>query len=120
MGETHPARFSDDDGQRHRRPRARLGPGQGGPAGAARRRSHLMGRPSMGAWVTYGLGSESDNLPGYVVLTAGRGTSAGAQNWASGFLPTSYAGVLFRNQGDPVQSLSNPPGVTSEMQHYGI
>lgn len=82
--------------------------------------SPLMGRPSMGAWVTYGLGSESDNLPGYVVLTAGRGTSAGAQNWASGFLPTSYAGVLFRSQGDPVQNLSNPPGLTAEMQHYGI
>jgi hypothetical protein len=82
--------------------------------------SPLMGRPSMGAWLTYGLGSESDNLPGYVVLTAGRGTSAGAQNWASGFLPTSYAGVLFRSQGDPVQNLSNPPGITPEMQHYGI
>ena len=82
--------------------------------------SPLMGRPSMGAWMTYGLGSESDNLPGYVVLTAGRGTSAGAQNWASGFLPTSYAGVLFRSQGDPVQNLSSPPGVTAEMQHYGI
>ena len=82
--------------------------------------SPLMGRPSMGAWLTYGLGSVSDNLPGYVVLTAGRGTSAGAQNWASGFLPTSYAGVLFRSQGDPVQDLSNPPGVTAEMQHYGI
>ncbi|EDY20436.1 protein of unknown function DUF1501 [Chthoniobacter flavus Ellin428] len=82
--------------------------------------SPLMGRPSMGAWVTYGLGSESDNLPGYVVLTAGRGTSAGAQNWASGFLPTSYAGVLFRSQGDPVQNLSNPPGLSAEMQHYGI
>src|SRR3954463_13147068 len=78
------------------------------------------GRPSIGSWLTYGLGSLSDELPGYVVLTAGRGTSAGAQNWSNGFLPTSYAGVLFRSQGDPVQDLSNPPGISREMQHYGI
>src|SRR4051812_37357845 len=82
--------------------------------------SPLMGRPSMGSWLTYGLGSESDDLPGYVVLTTGRGTSAGAQNWSSGFLPSSYAGVLFRSKGDPVTDLSNPPGVTPEMQHYGL
>ncbi len=82
--------------------------------------SPLMGRPSIGSWVTYGLGSTSDNLPGYVVLTAGRGTSAGAQNWACGFLPTSYSGVLFRSQGDPVQDLSNPAGISPQMQHYGI
>lgn len=78
------------------------------------------GRPSMGSWLTYGLGSVSDNLPGYVVLTAGRGTSAGAQNWTSGFLPSSYAGVLFRSQGDPVLDLSNPPGFNREMQHLGL
>jgi hypothetical protein len=82
--------------------------------------SSLMGRPSIGSWLTYGLGSESDNLPGYVVLTAGRGTSGGAQNWSCGFLPSSYAGVLFRNQGDPVTDLSNPPGITPELQHYGL
>src|SRR3954469_7658224 len=82
--------------------------------------SPLMGRPSMGSWLTYGLGSVSDDLPGYVVLTAGRGTSAGAQNWSSGFLPTSYAGVLFRNQGDPVLDLANPPGFNSAMQRSGI
>ena len=51
-----------------------------------------FGRPSMGSWLTYGLGSESKNLPGYVVLTAGRGTSGGASNWSSGFLPTTYPG----------------------------
>jgi uncharacterized protein (DUF1501 family) len=62
----------------------------------------------------------SDDLPGYVVLTAGRGTSAGAQNWSSGFLPSTYAGVLFRNQGDPVLDLANPPGFNSAMQHSGI
>lgn len=82
--------------------------------------SAIMGRPSIGSWLTYGLGSESENLPGYVVLSAGRGTSAGSQNWSSGFLPTSYAGVLFRSQGDPVTDLSNPPGITRQMQHYGI
>jgi hypothetical protein len=82
--------------------------------------SSMFGRPSMGAWLNYGLGSESQNLPGYVVLTAGRGTSGGASNWSSGFLPSTYAGVLFRNQGDPVLNLSNPPGITEEMQHYGL
>jgi len=82
--------------------------------------SSMFGRPSMGSWMNYGLGSESQNLPGYVVLSAGRGTSGGASNWSSGFLPTTYAGVLFRNQGDPVLNLSNPPGITPEMQHYGL
>src|SRR3954466_2526884 len=77
-------------------------------------------RPSMGAWVNYGLGSESRNLPGYVVLTAGRGLSGGASLWSSGFLPSTYQGVLFRNQGDPVLNLGNPPGITPEMQHYGL
>ena len=67
-----------------------------------------FGRPSMGSWLNYGLGSESKNLPGYVVLTAGRGTSGGATNWSSGFLPTTYQGVLFRNQGEPVLNLEQP------------
>ena len=82
--------------------------------------SAMFGRPTMGAWLNYGLGSESQNLPGYVVLTAGRGTSGGASLWSSGFLSSTYAGVLFRNQGDPVLNLSNPPGITAEMQHYGL
>ena len=76
----------------------------------------LVGRPSMGAWVTYGLGSESQNLPGFVVLSSGVGTSAGSGNWSSGFLPSHYQGVSFRNSGDPVLYLSNPPGVTPEIQ----
>ncbi len=80
----------------------------------------IFGRPSMGAWLNYGLGSASENLPGYVVLTAGRGTSAGAQNWTSGFLPSTYAGVLFRSQGDPVLNLSNPPGMSVEMQRKSL
>ncbi|MFO0808148.1 MAG: DUF1501 domain-containing protein [Gemmataceae bacterium] len=75
-----------------------------------------FGRPSMGAWMNYGLGSESKNLPGYVVLTAGRGTSGGTSNWSSGFLPSSYQGVLFRGQGEPVLNLQNPPGLTGDMQ----
>src|SRR5438105_5675101 len=82
--------------------------------------SPMFGRPTMGAWLNYGLGSESQNLPGYVVLTACRGTSGGASLWSSGFLPSRYAGVLFRNQGDAVLNLSNPPGITTEMQHYGL
>jgi hypothetical protein len=75
-----------------------------------------FGRPSMGAWLTYGLGSESENLPGYVVLTAGRGGSGGVSNWTSGFLPSSYQGVLFRDKGDPVLNLANPPGVSNDLQ----
>jgi len=75
-----------------------------------------FGRPTVGSWLNYGLGSESQDLPGYVVLTAGRGTSGGASNWTSGFLPSTYQGVLFRNKGDAVLNLSNPPGVTTAMQ----
>jgi hypothetical protein len=80
----------------------------------------IFGRPSVGAWLTYGLGTASKNLPGFVVLTCGRGTSGGATNWSSGFLPSSHAGVLFRNQGDPVLNLSNPAGVTAEMQRKSL
>jgi hypothetical protein len=79
-----------------------------------------FGRPSMGSWINYGLGNESNNLPGYVVLTAGRGTSGGATSWGSGFLPTTYAGTLFRNQGEPVLNLNNPAGLTDEMQRKTI
>jgi hypothetical protein len=75
-----------------------------------------FGRPSMGSWLTYGLGSASKNLPGYVVLTAGRGTSGGASNWSSGFLPTTYQGVLFRGKGEPILNLGNPRGLSARMQ----
>src|SRR5258706_16379974 len=74
----------------------------------------------MAWWLNYGLGSESKILPVYVVLTAGRGTSGGASLWSSGFLPSDFPGVLFRNKGDPVLDLSNPPGITPDMQHYGL
>lgn len=80
----------------------------------------MFGRPTMGAWLNYGLGSESRNLPGYVVLTAGRGTSGGASLWSSGFLPSTYSGVLFRSQGEPVLNLGNPPGVTKAMQRASL
>ncbi len=79
-----------------------------------------FGRPTLGSWLTYGLGSESDNLPGYVVLTAGRGSSGGASNWTSGFLPSTYQGVLFRNQGDPVLNLENPGGLSRELQRKSL
>ena len=75
-----------------------------------------FGRPSMGAWVTYGLGSESQNLPGFVVLSSGRGTSGGASNWTSGFLPSTYQGVNFRGTGDPVLYLTSPDGVSGQTQ----
>jgi len=76
-----------------------------------------FGRPSMGAWVTYGLGSESRDLPGFVVFSSGKkGPSGGNSNWGCGFLPTSYQGVQFRSSGDPVIYLSNPSGVDPALQ----
>src|SRR5579885_1162469 len=77
-------------------------------------------RPTMGAWVLYGLGSESQNLPGFVVLSSGVGTSGGTSNWSSGFLPSTYQGVVFRSSGDPVLYLSNPSGITREMQRASL
>ncbi|QDT32108.1 DUF1501 domain-containing protein [Thalassoglobus polymorphus] len=79
-----------------------------------------FGLPVMGSWLTYGLGSESENLPGYVVLTAGRGSSGGATLWQSGFLPSVYEGVLFRPQGEPVLNLENPKGISMELQRRGL
>ncbi len=76
--------------------------------------------PTAGAWLTYGLGSESQDLPGYVVLSTGRGTSGGASLWQSGFLPSTYAGVLLRSQGEPVLNLANPPGMPSSLQRSGL
>jgi uncharacterized protein (DUF1501 family) len=79
-----------------------------------------FGSPSMGGWITYGLGSESQNLPGYVVLTSGRGTVGGASLWSNGFLPSTYQGVLLRNQGDPILALQNPAGLSRKMQRLGL
>jgi uncharacterized protein (DUF1501 family) len=79
--------------------------------------SQQFGRPSIGSWVTYGLGSESKDLPAYVVFsTGGKGPSGGASNWGSGFLPTVHNGVMFRNGPEPVLYLNNPKGVDRELQ----
>jgi hypothetical protein len=79
--------------------------------------SQQFGRPSMGAWASYGLGSENQNLPAFIVFSSGsKGPSGGSGNWGSGFLPTVHEGVLFRTSGDPVLYLSNPPGVDDQAQ----
>jgi hypothetical protein len=79
--------------------------------------SPQTGRPSMGAWATYGLGSESQSLPGFVVLQSGpRGPRGGAPLWGSGFLPTTFQGVPFRSGGDPILNLSTPKGVSPDRQ----
>jgi hypothetical protein len=76
-----------------------------------------FGRPSMGAWVLYGLGSEAKDLPAFVVFSSGKkGPSGGNSCWGSGFLPTVYQGVEFRSSGDPVLYLSNPKGVNEAVQ----
>ncbi|MFO0895872.1 MAG: DUF1501 domain-containing protein [Pirellulales bacterium] len=83
--------------------------------------SQQFGRPSIGAWTLYGLGSESQNLPGFVVFSSGaKGPSGGNSNWGSGFLPSVYQGVQFRSSGDPVLYLSNPAGVDSELQRDSL
>jgi len=82
--------------------------------------SQQFGRPSLGAWMLYGLGSQSRNLPGYVVLTSAKGTSGGASNYGSGFLPTEYGGVPFRGSGDPVLYLSNPKGYDAKAQRDSL
>ncbi len=75
------------------------------------------GRPCLGSWATYGLGSESSDLPGFVVLQSGpRGPRAGASLWSSGFLPTTYQGVPFRGQGDPILYLQSPPGISRDSE----
>jgi hypothetical protein len=68
------------------------------------------GRPSMGSWVTYGLGSESRDLPAFVVMSTGTGVSGGSACWSSGFLPSLYAGTRFRNAGPPILNVDSPPG----------
>ena len=78
------------------------------------------GRPSMGAWLTYGIGSENDNLPGFVALSSGRGARCGAACMGAGFLPTLHQGVQFRSGGDPVLFLSNPDGVSSGVRRDSL
>jgi len=79
-----------------------------------------VGRPGMGAWLTYGLGSENENLPGFVVLAPDKATNAGNSLWSSGFLPTVHQGVLFRGSGDAVPNLANPIGVTATQRADSI
>src|SRR4051812_9050880 len=79
--------------------------------------SPRQGRPSMGSWVTYGLGSENENLPGFVVLiSSGTQPSAGTSAWGTGFLPSVFQGVQCRSKGDPVLYVSDPPGMDREMR----
>jgi hypothetical protein len=86
--------------------------------------SQIAGRPSMGAWVTYGLGSDAADLPGFVVLTSlgkgGENQPIAARQWSSGFLPSRFQGVQLRGKGDPVLYLGNPPGVTRDRQGLDI
>ena len=78
------------------------------------------GRPSMGAWVTYGLGAETSELPAFVVMSTGAGISGGAANWSSGFLPTIHSGVRFRNQGDPILNVTRPAGIDDKLQRDSL
>jgi hypothetical protein len=83
--------------------------------------SMIFGRPSFGAWTVYGMGSEAEDLPAFVVFSTGRkGPSGGNSCWGSGFLPTVYQGVQFRNVGDPVLYLSNPRGVDESLQRDSL
>ena len=81
----------------------------------------FRGWPTLGSWLNYGLGNESRDLPGYVVMTTlGRGLPGGAASWSSGFLPSNYSGALFRNEGSPVLNLKNPSEITPEMQERTV
>ena len=83
--------------------------------------SPRLGRPSMGSWVTYGLGSENQNLPGFVVLVSGgKVPSSGKSVWGSGFLPSVYQGVQCRSKGEPVLAVSNPEGMSRDVRRRSI
>jgi hypothetical protein len=83
--------------------------------------SQQFGRPSLGSWVSYGLGSENSNLPAFVVMSSGfKGPSGGNANWSSGFLPSVHDGVTFNSTGEPVLYLSNPKGITRQQQRQTI
>ncbi|MEJ7609259.1 MAG: DUF1501 domain-containing protein, partial [Bryobacteraceae bacterium] len=83
--------------------------------------SMQFGRPSMGSWITYGIGSESENLPAFVVFSSGKkGPSGGNSCWGSGFLPSVHQGVQFRGSGDPVLYLSTPEGADAEVQRDSL
>ncbi len=93
-----------------------------GPAQIFMNTGHqIVGRPCMGSWLTYGLGSVSADLPGFVVLLSGGGLpDAGRANWSCGFIPTSYQGVEFRSQGDPVLAIADPAGMSREVRRESL
>ena len=80
----------------------------------------IPGRPSMGSWLSYGLGNEADDLPSFVVLMSGGSVSGGAAMWSSGFLPSSHQGVPLRSQGDPILHISSPPGYDTLAQRESL
>ncbi len=80
----------------------------------------LPGRPAMGSWLSYGIGTEADDLPSFVVLKSGGSLSGGAAMWSAGFLPGSHAGVPFRDAGDPILHVSNPKGYDSKAQRDSL
>lgn len=82
--------------------------------------SPIPGRPAIGSWLTYGIGSEANDLPGFVVLTSGGSLSGGAAMWSAGFLPGEHQGVPFRSEGDPILHVANPPGVSQQTQRQTL
>ena len=82
--------------------------------------SPVFGRPTIGSWVTYGLGSECQNLPGFVVLSSGKGTEAGTNNWSNGFLPSTYRGTSFFNSRTPILYVRRPKGIGKDTQGLAI
>ena len=82
--------------------------------------SGIPGRPSMGSWLSYGLGSEADDLPSFVVLKSGGNLSGGAAMWSAGMLPSTHQGVPFRGQGDPILHVSNPQGIDQQAQRESL
>jgi uncharacterized protein (DUF1501 family) len=82
--------------------------------------SPIPGRPSMGAWLSYGIGSDANDLPDFVVLKSSGGLSGGASLWSAGFLPGQHQGVPFRASGDPILNVANPPGIDRDTQRRTI
>lgn len=82
--------------------------------------SGVPGRPSMGSWLSYGIGSAADDLPSFVVLKSGGSLSGGAAMWSAGFLPSVHQGVPFRSQGDPILDVANPPGYDTRAQRDSL
>jgi len=80
----------------------------------------ILGHPTIGSWVSYGLGTESQSLPGFLVLNSGKRPSAAANNWSNGFLPSVYQGTPLRSGGDPILYLSSPPGVNRQLQRVQL